>query len=127
MAINYTVVERKNLIDPNQPNKFYASARKSSEMSLVDLAETIADMSTVTSIDTLAVLEALLKVIPKELSKGNSVKLGDFGGFYTTIKSNGSETEEDFTNSLIKRTKINFRPGHRVKNVLNNIQYSKIN
>ena len=127
MAINYTVVERKNLIDPSQPNRFYASARKSSEMSLVDLAETIADMSTVTSIDTLAVLEALLKVIPKELSKGNSVRMGDFGGFFTTIQSQGSDTEDDFTESLIKRTKINFRPGSRVKNVLRNIQYTKIN
>ena len=127
MAINYTVVERKNLIDPSQPNRFYASARRVSEMSLVDLAETIADMSTVTSIDTLAVLEALLKVIPKELSKGNSVRMGDFGGFFTTIQSHGSDAEEDFTDSLIKRTKINFRPGRRVKNVLRNIQYTKIN
>ena len=127
MAINYKVIERRNLIDPSQPNKFYASASKSSEMSLVELAETIADMSTVSSIDTLAVLEALLKVIPKELSKGNSVRMGDFGGFFTTIQSQGSDTEDDFTESLIKRTKINFRPGSRVKNVLRNIQYTKIN
>ena len=126
MALNYTIIERKNLNDLTAPVKYYAIAKRLGEMTLRELAERISEMSTLSSIDIMAVLEALLKVIPKELSKGNTVRLGDFGSFYPTIKSEGSEVEEEFNESLINKTNIKFRPGHEVKNVLNNIQYQKI-
>ena len=64
-------------------------------------------------------------LVPKHLSKGHIVRLGDFGSFFTTANSEGSETEEDFNESLIKKTNIKFRPGHAVRNVLNNVQYKK--
>ena len=75
----------------------------------------------------MAVLEALLQVIPEELADSNIVRLGDFGSFYTTIKSGGADTEKDFNDSMIEKTTIKFRPGKLVKDVLNNVTYKKVN
>ena len=127
MSISYTVGERINPRDLSAPKKFYAFPKTNGEMTLRELSKRIADISTVSSIDTMAVLEALLQVIPEELAEGNIVRLGDFGSFFTTISSGSAEKEEDFYNDLIEKTSIKFRPGKQVKNVLNNVTYKKVN
>ena len=71
MPINYVLVERGKPGDATAPKKFYARAKSSGEMTLRELTKRIADISTVSSIDTKAVLEALLQVIPEELAGGN--------------------------------------------------------
>ena len=126
MAINYVVVPRRNMVDETAPSKFYALSKSSGETTLRKLANRISSMSTVSTIDTQAVLEALLQVIPEELAEGNIVRLGDFGNFYTTIKSNGIDNEESFNESLIEKACIRFRPGHEIKKTLNNVQYKKL-
>jgi len=99
MAIKYSLIERINPADLSMPRKIYAVNKSSGELSLRQLSKRIADISTVSSIDTMAVLEALVQVIPEELSDGNIVRLGDFGSFYANLKSSGAETEEDFNNT----------------------------
>ena len=126
MPINYRVGERINPRDLTKPKKFYAFPRTNGEVTLRELAKRISSMSTVTSIDTMAVLEALVQVIPDELAAGNIIRLGDFGSFFTTIKSGSAEKVEDFYNDLIEKTSIKFRPGKQVKDVLNNVTYKKI-
>jgi len=53
-------MERANPRDPQAAKKFYAIASSDGEVTLRQLAERIAEISTVSSIDTLAVLESLL-------------------------------------------------------------------
>lgn len=125
MAVQYVVVEKRNSFESDAQTKFYGLAKSSGETSIRKLAKRIAKISTVSSIDTMAVLEALLEVIPEELTEGNIVRLGDFGSFHAKIKSDGSETRDDFNSSLIQKTKIVFKPGKIVKNVLNDVEYKK--
>lgn len=125
MPINYVVVERGNPGNPEAPTKFYGLAKSRGELTLRQLSKRIADISTVSSIDTMAVLEALLKVIPEELGNGNIIRLGDFGSFYSKLTSEGAEKRDDFHSNFIKKTSIKFRPGVDVKNVLNDITYKK--
>jgi len=54
---------------------------------MVEIAAEIAKMSTVSTIDAIAVLEAFKQVIPQHLADGKIVRLGDFGTFITTINS----------------------------------------
>jgi len=70
MAIQYVVVTKGNPANPTAPKKFYAQARSSGEVALRQIAKEISDMSTVSTIDTMAVLEALLQLIPKHLADG---------------------------------------------------------
>ena len=125
MAIQYTLSEKGNPADSSAPKKIYAVSRSSGELSLRQLSKRIADMSTVSSIDTMAVLEALVQVIPEELCDGNIVRLGDFGSFYAKLKSTGAETEEDFNNTYIVKTRIKFRPGSQLTRVINDVEYKK--
>ena len=125
MAINYKIIERINRMDESAPVKFYALTKTSGEITLRELVEEITDLSSLSAGDVMSVLEQFIKLVPRHLSKGKIVRLGDFGSFFTTANSDGSETEEDFDESLIKKTNIKFRPGHEVKKVLNNVQYKK--
>ena len=70
MAVKYSIMQRPKPGDASAPKKFYAVAKSDGEVTLRQLAEQIADISTVSSIDTLAVLESLLKVIPNHLLRG---------------------------------------------------------
>jgi predicted histone-like DNA-binding protein len=79
MPIKFKIMERANPRDPGAAKKHYAVAHSDGEATLRQLSERIAEISTVSSIDTLAVLESLLTVIPRYLLDGKIVRLGDFG------------------------------------------------
>ncbi len=123
--LNYRLIQRQNPREPGSPRKYYAVGVSQGVTDVRELVDRISDLSTVTSIDTLAVLEALLKVIPKELSNGRIVRLGDLGTFRLTLKSEGSDQSDNFNNSFIKGTNLIFRPGILFRNVLKNVGFAK--
>ncbi|KAA3617041.1 MAG: DNA-binding protein [Calditrichaeota bacterium] len=127
MAVKYNVVQRVNPRDTTAERKFYAVAQNNGEISLRELADRISDISTVSSIDTLAVLESLIKVIPSELLNGRIVRLGEFGTFRLTLASEGADTQEDFNKSLIKNVRLKFRAGKLIANSLKMADYFKQN
>ena len=59
------------------------------------LAKRISDISTVSSVDVMAVLEALFQVVPGELADGRIVRCGDFGSFSTTLQSEGARRKKN--------------------------------
>ena len=82
--------------------------------------------SVVSSVDTAAVLEAFLNVVPDQLADGRIVELGDFGSFRLSVSSEGTEKPEDFTARHITDVRVIFTPGKRFKGVLNNSEFQKI-
>lgn len=126
MPVKYSLAQRPNPSDPTAPKKFYATAKSDGEITLRQLANQIAAISTVSSIDTLAVLESLLQVIPDYLLNNRIVRLGDFGSFRLTLESEGAEAEENFNKSMIKRVRLNFRPGKQIANALKTAEYEKL-
>lgn len=125
MSAKYNVVARGNPQNLDAPKKYYASFTSSGKVTIRKLAEQIASISTVSSIDTLAVLEAFLQVLPKELADGNIVNLGEFGSFRLKIKSEGSETPEAVNAHNITRVASQFRPGKEFKKVIKNTEFEK--
>ena len=125
MTAKYNVVARKNPRDTSAPVKYYPSYVSSGKVTLRQLAEQIASISTVSSIDTLAVLEALLQVIPDQLANGNIVYLGEFGSFRLRVKSKGADTIEGVNASNIINILPQFRPGKAFKKVIQNTDFKK--
>jgi predicted histone-like DNA-binding protein len=126
MPVKYNVVERKNPLDKNATPKFYAIAKADGEINLRAIAKEIAGGSTtVSDTDVLAVLNDLIKSIARHLNDGEIVKLGDFGTFRITLSSEGVETAEKVNTSVIKNSKINFRPGQDLQDMLRNVKYEK--
>ena len=111
MPIEYSLVERGNPADANAPKKFYAAAKSTGETTVRGLAKRISDISTVSTVDVMAVLEAFFQVVPDEMGEGRIVRFGDFGSFSTTLQSTGAATEQEFNASLVTNVKVNFRPG----------------
>ena len=89
------------------------------------MSKQIAEISTVSTVDTMAVLEGLLTIIPRQISNGNIVELGDFGTLWMRIQSEGSDTLEEVKANNIKRVTARFKPGKEFKQVLNNTQFVK--
>ena len=89
------------------------------------MAARISEISTVSSTDTMAVLEALLTTIPQELAAGNIVELGDFGNFWLRGDSEGAETAADVRASNIKGVLPRFNAGKEFKKVLDTIEFEK--
>lgn len=126
MAIPYTIIQRVNPANPTAPRKHYGVAKSNGEVSLRQLADQIAVISTVSSIDTLAVLESLLQVLPNHLLQGRIVRLGDFGDFRITISTERADTAENFHKSMIKKANLNFRGGKLIRNALKTADFVKV-
>jgi len=125
MTVKFNAVERGNPANAAAPKKFYPSIQSSGRMSLRELAKEISSISTVSSTDTLAVLEALLTIIPKELSKGNIVELGDFGSFWLRSGAEGADTAEAVRGNQITKVLPRFNPGKEFKKTLDAIEFEK--
>ena len=124
--VTYSVVPRINPRDKEAAPKFYARAQASGDVNIREMSERIQQSCTVTKADVQAVLVALEDVIIDALKGGEIVRLGDLGTFQIGISSKGAETEEDYDASLIKKARINFRPGLALVGVLSGLSYKKV-
>lgn len=125
MAVKFKSVGRRNPQDITLPEKYYAKAIADGEVDLDTLAEQIAYECTVTESDTYAVLLALVRNITKELEQGRIVKLGKLGNFQVSISSEGFDTQEEVSAQAITKSRILFRPGKRMRTLLNELSYRK--
>ena len=125
MTVKFNVVERGNPSNLAAPKKFYPSIASSGRKTMRELAGQIAQISTVSSVDTMAVLEALLTIIPQELVAGNIVELGDFGNFWLKANADGADTAEAVRATQIKRILPRFNPGKEFKRTLESVNFEK--
>lgn len=125
MSVKYNVVKRGNPARPDLPGKFYPSVASSGRKTLRQLSTQIAQISTVSSADTMAVLEALLTLIPQELAAGNVVELGDFGNFWLKNEADGVNTAEEARAAQITNLLPRFNAGKEFKKVLATVEYEK--
>ena len=124
--VTFSVVPRKNPINKDAPVKFYAQAQSSGDVDVVEMSDRIERSCTVNSADVLAVLKALEDEIIVGLQKGEIVRLGSIGTFQIGLRSGGVEKEEDFKSVLIKKARVNFRAGKRLRDTLKTLDYGKV-
>lgn len=125
MAIKFKAQARKNPQDINLPEKYYAAAIADGEVDMDTLAEQISYQCTVTESDCYAVLLSLERNIIDALKQGRIVKLGRLGNFQVGISSEGRDTELDVDANAITKTRILFRPGKRLRTLLNDLSFRK--
>jgi predicted histone-like DNA-binding protein len=125
-TVTYSVSPRINPRDKEAAPKFYGQVQSSGDISLREMAERIQQTCTVHKSDVFAVLIALEDVITDALRGGEIVRLGDLGTFQIGISSKGAETEEDYSDNLIKKARINFRPGSALAGALSGLTFQKV-
>ena len=124
--VTYSVSPRVNPAEKGTPPKFYGHVQARGDVTLREMSERIQQSCTVHKSDVFAVLVALEDVITDALRGGEIVRLGDLGTFQIGISSKGAVTEEDYDESLIKKARINFRPGMALAGILTNLTFTKV-
>mgnify|MGYP003290624581 FL=1 len=125
-SVTYSVVPRTKPGEKNDAPKFYAQAQARGDISLREMAERIQSTCTVHKSDVYAVLVALEDVVSDAIQNGEIVRLGDLCTLQVGLSGKGSLTEEDYNDTLIKRAKINFRPGKVLASALETLKFSKV-
>ena len=124
--VTYSVSPRINPRDKEAAPKYYGHVQASGDIDIREMSERIQATCTVHKSDVFAVLVALEDVITDALKSGEIVRLGDLGTFQIGISSKGAETEEDFSDALIQKARINFRPGSALVGCLSNLTFAKV-
>lgn len=124
--VTYSVVPRRNLLKKDEPVKYYAQAQASGEVEVKEMAKRIEKACTVTRADVMAVLIALEDTIVEGLERGEIVRLGEIGAFQIGLRGKGAEVEEDYDVSLIRKAKVNFRPGTALTDILPGLSFAKV-
>lgn len=125
MSIKYKILPRKNPQDLVAPEKFYATAVSNGETDMEALAEMIAYQSTLTDTDCYAVLRALERNIVQELSQGRIVRLDTLGNFQISLSAEGQNSPEEVSANNIIKSRILFRPGKKLRQLLTNLSFQK--
>ncbi|WP_321437019.1 HU family DNA-binding protein [uncultured Bacteroides sp.] len=126
MSVTYSVVMRKNPAKPAEAGKFYALAQSSGTMDFNALCKDVKARCTVTRADIAGVVEGVLDSMIMGLEGGKIVRLGNFGSFQLGVNGKGAATEKEFNSTLIKGTRIAFRPGPLLIEMQNNLGYSMV-
>ena len=124
--VTYSVSPRINPRDKEAAPKFYGHVQASGDIDIREMSERIQQTCTVHKSDVFAVLVALEDVITEALKGGEIVRLGDLGTLQIGISSKGAITEEDFSDALIHKARINFRPGSALMGALTNLTFAKV-
>ncbi|MBO5250777.1 MAG: HU family DNA-binding protein [Bacteroidaceae bacterium] len=125
-SVTYTVVPKVNPRDRESEPKYYANAKARGDVNIREMSERIQQTCTVTKADVYAVLVALEDVIVDALKNGEIVRLLDLGTFQIGLNSAGAATEAEYDVSLIKKARINFRPGSALSGILTSLTYTKV-
>lgn len=124
--VTYSVVPRKNLINKEEPAKYYAQAQASGDVDVKDMSLRIEKACTVTRADVMAVLISLEDTIVEGLQRGEIVRLGEIGTFQIGLRGKGAMTEGEYNVSLIRKAKVNFRPGVALTSILPTLSFAKV-
>ncbi len=125
MSILINTIQKTNPQKRNQPGKFYAVAQSRGEVNFRDMAKEIAEITTVSVPDAVAVLESLVMIIPRHIEKGEIVRLGELGSLRITVNCEASDTAEEVNASKIKKANYRFAPGGELQQTLKVLKYSK--
>ena len=126
MTIRFNIVERSRPGDSEAPKKYYPSLQSTGRVSQHRLAERASVISTLSTPDMMAAIEALLTIIPDELANGNIVELGDFGNFWLRFSAEGVEDRKRVSGAQVTTLIPRFMPGKRFKRALRAVKFEKL-
>ncbi|MDH6306472.1 putative histone-like DNA-binding protein [Parabacteroides sp. PF5-5] len=123
MALKYKLVLRKNMSPkaPNGQKLFYAQTRATRVCNFEEICDEVADTSTLSSGDLKLGVDRITSQLVKSLKKGEVVHMGELGNFQLLVRSTGSEKEGEFTQANLRRARLIFRPGAKLRYLMETV------
>ncbi len=125
MSIFYRIQQRINPQDRNGSKKYYLIQRSAGHIGREQLIEDMCDNKSLTPQEAGAALDYFFEAVPKFLKLGFTVGLKGLGYFYTSIKSEGSDTPKEATAHKKLITKVHFIAGKKFRDDINNTSIEK--
>ena len=116
--VNYNIVKRAISVGLTPGDKYICVIDRNGVMGQEQLADRIAEMSSLAYNDVLSALAALQMVIADATMNGITVNLDQLGNFTPFLNSKAVATEDEANVESIKRLRVNFYPNVRFKNRL---------
>jgi len=124
--MKYKKIVRINPRDPGAPGKFYVQPITDGTVTKKTLADDLVLISSLSRGDISSVIENLIDILPKYLLMGKSVQLGELGTLRVSFSSEGADTREQLTTSMIRGKKVIFTPGRLLKEMLPKLTFELI-
>lgn len=128
MSIKYKLVLKKDLTKDAAANakRYYASAPVSGTMSFNSICDVIADRSTASDGDVALVVRCLIHAMEEALLRNEVVEMDTLGRFRLSLGSSGVVDKKDFQASMIRKPKIIFTPGARLRAMIEKVSLERI-
>lgn len=124
MAIQYKLIPKRNPQNVEAAPKHYAIAVYDRTCNLSQLAKELASRSTTASEgDVFSVLIGLRDLMKEHLDRSDRVLFDGIGTFEIALSSEGAEEPDKFHSSLIKGTRLNFRPDRDMKSFIGGLKH----
>ena len=122
MPVFYVARKKVDKSGDTPKERYYATAKalqkRGQGISAKELADELADDSSLTSGDVLSSLEQLPKKIVWHLKMGRTVTIQGLGTFSLALGSDGADSPEECKPSTINSVRICFRPDPKMKKLL---------
>ena len=123
MAITLVPNGKKSPTDASAPMLYYPRVIKKGEVDLEQLSDEISAATSLSQGDCYAAVISLTKMMQNHLELGEIVRLRQFGSLQISVKGIGTTTAEAVAPKSVKSASIIFRPGKRLKLMLQNLQF----
>ncbi|MBQ8969630.1 MAG: DNA-binding protein [Bacteroidaceae bacterium] len=128
MAINYSLSARlSNPSDKNSEKRVYPIAQYQDLLDLKELAGHVAAHGSPFSKGTImGILTDTVACIRENLLLGHKIQLGDMGAFFVTLSSEGAESADTFTPSLITGVNVRWAASDEFKSLLGEASFRQV-
>ena len=133
--INYSIVimstvpgtKKENIGQNGVGTKAYGTSQVSEVIDVNQFAKHIADHGcTYDRADVAAILTKSVDCLRELILEGKKVNLGELGGFYPELKTEGAKTADAFTAANIKEVNVRWIPGKNFKNLRNEATFQLV-
>jgi predicted histone-like DNA-binding protein len=126
MALLFNRIEKGNPSNPSAPNMWYPVLKSVKMVKEKEVAQKLADETTLNPKEAEMAISQLLKVVTELLLEGHTVQLGSLGSFRATLSSEGSTTEKEVTVNKIKKVNVRFTESEELKMAMKKATFTDI-
>ena len=125
MSVRYVNLLMGNPMDPTAPKKFYLISKSVGNIDRDYLIKDMVRNTSLTPMEAATGIDYLFSAIPRFLELGFTVQLGAMGYFKVSIRSEGSDTQNEATPDKIQGMFLRFIPGADIREQVNKFSVEK--